>query len=145
MIKPVLLLLIAVTLLQPCFSEETSTKKFTINGELKCDGKPMKNAKVMLVSIANNSNFKKQKIETELDTVKTNSSGLFTVKGEIDVLYEVEPKIYVYHKCRYPWKCQRKDPYDVPDDFFIALEKNSTYTMDPIELAQATHQVKIVC
>ncbi|KAK0420999.1 hypothetical protein QR680_015014 [Steinernema hermaphroditum] len=100
----------------------SSVQSTAVRGKLICDSAPAANIKVSL--------YNENVIEdTLMATMTTDSNGEFELKGNDSEVTSIDPRLYVYHKCRKDTiqqplllKCEHQLKIQIPDDYITQGE-----------------------
>ncbi|CAI2354340.1 unnamed protein product [Caenorhabditis sp. 36 PRJEB53466] len=79
----------------------------TVTGRLICDGQP---ASDVLVKLYEDGTI----YDTKLDSMRTDSDGTFRVSGKYTKIFDMDPKVNIYHSCNYHGLCDKKLTIDIP-------------------------------
>uniref|UniRef100_A0A914D6H8 Transthyretin-like family protein n=1 Tax=Acrobeloides nanus TaxID=290746 RepID=A0A914D6H8_9BILA len=127
----ILLLFVVLALTSFKFSDALlgigSFQTINVHGSLTCDGKPAKDVLVKLYDV--------NKIipDNLLGEIKSNSSGKFAIKGEINDITKMDPKVNIYTDCHVGvLRCTKKVEINVPHR---AINTGESFDIGSIELA----------
>uniref|UniRef100_A0A1I7U719 TransThyretin-Related family domain n=1 Tax=Caenorhabditis tropicalis TaxID=1561998 RepID=A0A1I7U719_9PELO len=104
----------------------------TVTGRLVCDGQP---ASDVLVKLYEDGTV----WDTKLDSTRTSFDGTFRVSGHYTKIFDMDPKINIYHSCNHYGLCDKKLRIDIPHyavsagDYSYDVDRN--YDIGTLNLA----------
>lgn len=91
-----------------------------VTGRLICDGVP---ASDVLVKLYEDGTI----YDTKLDSTRTYPDGTFRVSGQYTKIFDMYPKVNIYHSCNHYGLCDKKLTIEIPQE---AITSRVGYDMD---------------
>ncbi|GMS93376.1 hypothetical protein PENTCL1PPCAC_15551 [Pristionchus entomophagus] len=130
MLPSLLLIIVCVS------SVAAATQSVGVQGQLMCGNAPLTDTDVTLWELHD-----LPEPDFQLATVKTDSSGRFSVSGSDSTTFTMKPAVRIYHRCNndgtlgLPNLCQREVTYQIPSSYvFSGSAVNNWYQMGTMNM-----------